>query len=221
MPPSPPGPSQCAHFRQAEAVPVSVLPHICTLHKRSHIFSFLRRFPLQYTTGFSANPPTLLNTCACLGALRGFGNIIRRDVALGVRDGASTLKGSGQQKERKGVNLARLTVPLRLIRDLMREGVWFWQPEWQKPYGQLRSCLRRASGSGLGITDREAGMTRTNWHGSLSFLSSPWPHPARAGYQQEKAERKVARSLREEERVKTEAIKKKGKEQRERETERK
>lgn len=59
--------------------------------------------------------------------LRGFGkgrgNIIRGDVALGVRAGAGSLKGSGQQKERRGVNLARITEPFRLIRDLMREGV--------------------------------------------------------------------------------------------------
>lgn len=194
MPPPPPGPSQCA--QQKLSLWASLHTYVPCADKRSHIFSFLRCFPLQCATGFSANPPTLLNTCTCLGVLRGFGNIIRCDVALGVRDGASMLKGSGQQKERKGVNLARLTVPLRLIRDLMREGVWFWQPEWQKPYGQLRSCLRRASGSGLGITDREAEMARTNRHGSLSFLS-PWPHPARAGYQQEKAERRMARSLRE------------------------
>jgi len=51
------------------------------------------------------------------------GNIIRQDVALGVRDRAGLLKGSGQQKELRGVNLARLTVPFRLIRNLMREGV--------------------------------------------------------------------------------------------------
>lgn len=61
------------------------------------------------------------------GQLRGFGrgrgNIIRQDVALRVRAGAGSLKGSGQQKEQRRVNFARITEPFRLIRDLMREGV--------------------------------------------------------------------------------------------------
>lgn len=65
MPPPPPGPLPAAHSLRAGALPClppqTFLPSMqaCTA---------ARCFLLQYVTGFSANPPTLLNTCACPGA---------------------------------------------------------------------------------------------------------------------------------------------------------